>query len=430
MADPAGPLDGIRVLEFSLIVAMPFNGILLSDFGADVIKVEPLTGDPYRDAGAVVPGEGKRFQSLNRGKRSLAIDLATEQGRALLHHILPQFDVVTINYRPGVAARLGIDYETLSAIHPSLIYGNLTGFGPRGPMAGAGATDIAATAYAGLVAGDGKLGPHGEPQSLTPAIADYTTGTAIGMAICAALLHRERTGEGQLIEGSLLQSALAIQDVYVMRQPVTDASMRDPMMEDVERLRAEGAPYSDQLARRQEYRNSGAAPPRLYYRSYVARDGAIVLGCLTKATRDGARGVLDMQHDNSDQPEFDSTDPETRRQTEVWMEEIEQKVRLEPVAYWLERFRDAGVPVAPVQFAEELADDPQVEAMDIMVDLDHEITGPQRVVGPIVTMSKTPLAARRAAPALGSHTTELLRELGLSETEINDHRANNIIGGE
>jgi len=430
VAEPTGPLDGIRVLEFSLIVAMPFNGILLSDFGADVVKVEPLTGDPYRSSGAIVPGEGKRFQSLNRGKRSLAIDLATEQGRALLHHILPQFDVVTINYRPGVAARLGIDYDTLSAIHPSLIYGNLTGFGPRGPMAGAGATDIAATAYAGLVAGDGKLGPHGEPQSLTPAIADYTTGTAIGMAICAALLHRERTGEGQLIEGSLLQSALAIQDVNVMRQPVTDASMRDPMMEDVDRLRAEGAPYAEQLARRNEYRNSGAAPPRLYYRSYVAHDGAIVLGCLTKATRDGARTVLDMQHDNSDEPEFDSTDPETRRQTDVWMDEIELKVRQHPVAHWLQLFRDAGVPVAPVQFPEELSDDPQVEAMGIMVDLDHEITGPQRVVGPIVSMSKTPLVARRASPALGSHTTELLRELGLLETEIDDYRANNIIGGE
>jgi crotonobetainyl-CoA:carnitine CoA-transferase CaiB-like acyl-CoA transferase len=430
VADPAGPLDGIRVLEFSLIVAMPFNGILLSDFGADVIKVEPLTGDPYRDAGAVVPGEGKRFQSLNRGKRSLAVDLATEGGRQLLYRILPQIDVVTINYRPGVAERLGIDYETLSAIHPGLIYGNLTGFGPRGPMAGAGATDIAATAYAGLVAGDGKLGPHGEPQGLTPAIADYTTGTAIGMAICAALLHRERTGEGQLIEGSLLQSALAIQDVYVMRQPVTDASMRDPMMDDVEQLRAEGAPYADQLARRQLYRNSGAAPPRLYYRSYVARDGAIVLGCLTRATRDGARGVLDMQHDNSDEPEFDSTDPETRRQTEVWIDEIEAKVRLEPVAHWLQRFRDVGVPVAPVQFAEELADDPQVEAMGIMIDLDHEVTGPQRVVGPIVSMSKTPTAARRAAPALGSHTTELLAELGLTLDEITAFRANNIIGGE
>jgi crotonobetainyl-CoA:carnitine CoA-transferase CaiB-like acyl-CoA transferase len=429
MVDPVGPLDGIRVLEFSLIVAMPFNGVLLSDFGADVVKVEPLTGDPYRSAGAVVPSEGKRFQSLNRGKRSLALDLSTERGRTLLYRILPQFDVVTINYRPGVAARLGIDYETLSAIHPSLIYGNLTGFGPRGPMAGAGATDIAATAYAGLVAGDGKLGPGGEPQGLTPAIADYTTGAAMGMAICAALFHRNRTGEGQLIDGSLLQSALAIQDVYVMRQPVTDASMRDLMMQDIEQLRADRAPYADQLARRAEYRNSGASPPRLYYRSYVALDGAIVLGCLTKATRDGARHVLDIQHDTSDQPDFDSTDPEIRRQTEVWMAEIEQKVRQRPVAHWLDVFRAAGVPVAPVQFPEELSDDPQVEAMGIMVDFDHEITGPQRVVGPIVSMSKTPLAARRASPPLGYHTTELLSELGLTSSEIDDYRANNIIGG-
>ena len=430
MADPTGPLDGIRVLEFSLIVAMPFNGVLLSDFGADVIKVEPLTGDPYRNSGAVVPGEGKRFQSLNRGKRSLAIDLSTEEGRQLLYRVIPQIDVVTINYRPGVAQRLGIDYDTLSALNSSLIYGNLSGFGPRGPMAGAGATDIAATAYAGLVAHDGKLGPHGEPQPLTPAIADYTTGTAIGMAICAALLHRERTGEGQLIEGSLLQSALAIQDVYVMRQPVTDASMRDPMMEDVDKLRAAGATYTEQLERRNEYRNSGSAPPRLYYRSYVARDGAIVLGCLTKSTRDGARSVLDMQHDNSDEPEFDSTDPATRRQASVWMDEIELKVRQHPVAHWLQLFRDSGVPVAPVQFPEELSDDPQVEAMGIMVDLDHEITGPQRVVGPIVSMSKTPLVARRASPTLGGHTTELLSELGITNDEIIDYRANNIIGGE
>ena len=137
-----------------------------------------------------------------------------------------------------------------------------------------------------------------------------------------------------------------------------------------------------------------------------------------------------MQHDNSDEPEFDSTDPATRQQTEIWIEEIEQKVRKQSVAHWLEVFREAGVPVAPVQFAEELADDPQVEAMDIMVDLDHEITGPQRVVGPIVSMSKTPTAARRAAPALGSHTTELLGELGLTAEEIADYRANNIIGGE
>ena len=428
MAD--GPLSDVRVLEFSLIVAMPFNGILMSDFGADVVKVEPLTGDPYRSSGALIPGEGKRFQSLNRGKRSLAIDLSTERGRELLYRILPDFDVVTMNYRPGVAKRLGIDYDTLSQIHPPLVYGDLTGFGPRGPMAGAGATDLAATAYAGLVVGDNKVGPGGEPQGLTPAIADYVTGLAIGMGVVSALRHRDRTGEGQLIEGSLLRSALAIQDVWVMRHPFQDATMRDPMMEDVRAMRERGAPYAEQLARRQEFRNSGAGPPRLYYRSYVAKDGAIVLGCLTKATRDGARGVLGMQHDRSDAPDFDARDPASRAETDRWAAEVEAKVREQTVAHWLEVFRAAGVPCAPVQFPEELADDPQVEAMGLMADLEHEITGPQRVVGPIVDMSKTPTRARSASPVLGRHTSEVLAESGLTPEEIAAYREAGIIGGE
>lgn len=427
---PDGPLHDIRVLEFSLIVAMPFNGVVMSDLGADVIKVEPLTGDPYRSAGALLPGEGKRFQSLNRGKRSLAIDLANEKGRQLLYRILPQFDVVTMNYRPGVAERLGIDYDTLSEIHPPLVYGDLTGFGPRGPMAGAGATDLAATAYAGLVAGDNKVGPGGEPQGLTPAISDYVTGLAIGIGVLSALRHRDQTGEGQLVEGSLMRSALAIQDVWVMRHPLTDATLRDPMFEDIQAMRANGVPYAEQLARRQEFRDSGAGPPRLYYRSYVARDGAIVLGCLTKATRDGARRVLGMEHDRSDDPDFDARDAASREETARWVAEVEARVREESVAVWLERFREAGVPCGPVQFPEELADDPQVEAMGLMADLEHELTGPQRVVGPIVDLSKTPTAARRASPILGRHTTEILEQAGVTLEEIAAYRAANVIGGE
>jgi formyl-CoA transferase len=430
MAVAEGALSDIRVLEFSLIVAMPFNGILMSDLGADVVKVEPLTGDPYRSAGAIVPGEGKRFQSLNRGKRSLAIDLSTEPGRELLYRILPDFDVVTMNYRPGVAQRLGIDYATLSQIHPALVYGDLTGFGPEGPMAGAGATDLAATAYAGLVVGNAKVGPGGEPEGTLPPIADYVTGLAIGMAVVAALRHRDRTGEGQLVEGSLLRSALAIQDFAVMRHPVTDATLRDPMMEDVRAMRARGASYTEQLARREEFRNSGAAPPRLYYRSYLAQDGAIVLGCLTVANRDAARGVLGMEHDHSDDPDFDARDAESRARTDGWVEDVEARVRAQPVAHWLKLFREAGVPCAPVQFPEEMSDDPQVEALGIMADLDHEITGPQRVVGPIVTMSGTPTVARRASPPLGLHTTEILGESGLTSEEITALRAAGTIGGE
>ncbi len=417
------------MLEFSLIVAMPFNGILLSDFGADVVKVEPLTGDPYRSAGAIVPGEGKRFQSLNRGKRSLAIDLSTARGRSLLYRILPTFDVVTINYRPGVAERLGLDYEALSQRHPALIYANLSGFGPRGPLSENGATDLAAAGYSGLIVGNGNVGASGEPRGLVPPIADYMTGTAIGMAICAALLHRERSGEGQLIEGSLLQSALAIQDVYVMRQPVPDASMRDPLMEDVNLLRQRGASYVEQLARRSQYRDTGASPSHLYYRGYVARDGAIVLGCLTRATRDGARQVLGMSHDLSDHPDYDSTDPATAEETDRCAREIEQQIRQRPVEHWLRIFAEAGVPVAPVRFPEEVADDPHIEAMGIMVDLEHELTGPQRVVGPLVSMSQTPLSARRASPALGSQTSEILREAGITPTDIQELFARRVVSG-
>jgi len=425
-----GPLNDIRVLEFSLIVAMPFNGVLMSDFGADVVKVEPLTGDPYRSAGAIVASEGKRFQSLNRGKRSLAIDLATKAGRELLYRILPDFDVVTINYRPGVAERLGIDYETLSEIHPALVYGDLTGFGPSGPMAGAGATDLAAAAYAGLVVSSNKVGPSGEPQGVAPPIADYLTGLGIGMAVVAALRHRDRTGEGQLIEGSLLRSALAIQDVAVMRHPITDVTMRDPMIEDLQKMRADGASYPEQLTRRNELIDSGAGPPRLYYRSYVAKDGAIVLGCLTKTNRDGARNVLGMNHDRSDDPDFDARDPDSRAETDIWVAEVENRMRKETVAHWLAVFREAGVPCAPVQFPEEMADDPQVEAQKLMVNLEHEITGPQRVVGPIVSMSKTPLTAHRASPPLGRHTTEILEESGITSVEIDQYRKQKVIGGE
>ncbi|MDA0364387.1 MAG: CoA transferase [Chloroflexi bacterium] len=425
MAD--GPLSGVRVLEFSQIVAASYTGVNLSDLGADVVKVEPLTGEAYRDSGAVVPGEGKRFQSLNRGKRSVAIDLHDARGQALVHRIVPGFDVVTINYRPGVAERLRIDDRTLRALHPDLIYCRITGFGPEGPLASHGATDLVAGAYTGLVAGNGKVDEDGAPAMLTPAVADYTTGLAAAMAICAALYHRRAGGRGQLIEGSLLQSALSIQDVYVMREPVTDASHRDPLMAELTQMRAAGASYTEQLELRANYRRVGSGIPRLYYSGYLAQDGALVLGCLTRPTRAAARRVLGMERDLTDSPEFDSTDPQYQRLVSEWKAEIQATIRTRTVADWVARFEAVGVPVAPAHFPEELADDPQVEAMGIMVDLEHAVTGPQRVVGPVVRMSETPATARAASPALAAHTDEVLREHSLSPDEIATLRADGVI---
>lgn len=425
MAD--GALSGVRVLEFSQIVAASYTGVNLSDLGADVVKVEPLDGEAYRDSGAVVPGEGKRFQSLNRGKRSIAIDLHDERGQALVHRIVPGFDVVTINYRPGVAERLCIDDDRLRALHPGLIYCRITGFGPDGPLASHGATDLVAGAYSGLVAGNGKVDEDGAPSMLTPAVADYTTGLAAAMAICAALYHRRESGRGQLIDGSLLQSALSIQDVYVMRQPVTDATQRDPLMAELTEMRAAGVPYVEQLEARARSRRVGSGIPRLYYSGYLAKDGALVLGCLTRPTRAAARRVLGMERDLTDSPEFDSTDPRDQELADEWKAEIQAKLRSDTVAEWVARFEAAGVPVAPAHVPEEMADDAQVTAMGIMVDLDHAVTGPQRVVGPVVRMSGTPTAAQGASPALAAHTTEVLAEHGVSVREIEALREAGVI---
>ncbi len=425
MAD--GALAGVRILEFSQIVAAPFGGVVLSDFGADVVKVEPLDGEAYRASGAIVPGEGKRFQSLNRGKRSFAVDLQTPEGQALIHRIIPQFDAVLINYRPGVPERLNIDYDTLKAINPGIIYATITGFGDRGPLAGKGATDLVAGAYTGLIAGDEKIGDNDEPEQMTPAISDYVTGIACAMSITAALLHREKTGLGQRIDASLLNSALAIQDFYVMRQDVTDAVLRDPMVDRLRAMRTEGATFADQVRARRDYRWAGAGPPRLYYAGYNVKDGAIVLGCLTKPTRAGAREVLGMHHETTDDEAFDLTDPAQQARVSAWKDEIAAKMLTRTAAEWVTDFEAAGVPAAPVQFPEEMADDPQVLAMDVMVEFDHPVTGHQRVVGPMVRMSETPTRASGPAPALAAHTVEVLLECGLDAAEVEALRERGII---
>jgi formyl-CoA transferase len=425
--DAKGALDGIRVLACTQIVAGPFAGVVLSDLGAEVVKLEPVEGEGYRNSGAVVPKEGKRFQSLNRGQKSLAIDLGTAEGRAAVHRIIPTFDVIVINYRPGVPERIGLGYEELSALHPGLIYCSITGFGETGPWAHKGATDLVASAYSGLVAGDDKLTEEGEPTQLTPAVSDYTTGLACAASINAALYHRQKTGLGQRIDAALMRSALAIQDFYVMRQPVTDAILRDPMVEKVNAARASGATYEEVLRIRREYRWAGAGPPRLYYSGYNCADGQIVLGCLTKATRNGARRVLGMDHDQTDDDGFDPWDPENIAKVKEWKHQVQATLRAKPVAHWIEAFGAEGVPIAPVHIPEELADDEHVKALGVMVDFEHPVTGPQRVVGPMTRMSLTPTRASRPSPALGEHTAEVLRAGGYSDEEIEALRASGVV---
>ena len=421
-----GPLNGIRVLEFSQIVAGPVAGLNLADLGAEVTKVEPMNGDSHRFVGTTVPGESKMFQGNNRGKRGVVIDIQNPRGLDVVRRLLAGADIVVINYRPGVPARLGIDYESVRRIRPDIIYAEISGFGTDGPGAAKAGSDIVAQAHCGLMAADAKVDENGGPRAVAVPLADYTAGLAVAMAVCAALYHRALTGEGQYITTSLLRVGLHLQNRYVMREPVSDVVLRDPKLARLQDARAKGATFAE-LVKLRESKGELASPFTLYYRSYQARDGSLVLGALTPQNRNALRQVLGLEGENSDDPEFDAQLRENIVATEQWRQRIEALMMTRGVDEWVDLIQAAGVPVARVNFPEEMSDDPLVQSDGIMLDMVHTVTGSQQVVGPTVLMSATPTGSPLPAPALGEHTEAVLREVGLGDDELTDLLENGVI---
>ena len=413
----SGPLDGIRVLEFTQIIAGPFGCQNLADMGAEVIKVEPPEGEPWRLFSQFMPGESKVFQSLNRGKRSLVLALQNPEARAIVHRLIPEIDVVVINYRPDVPPKLGIDYETLRAIREDLIYVDNTAFGRRGPLATSPGYDIIAQAISGLMVGEGKFNAGtGTPEIIrSTAIADYGTGLAIAWGVCAALFHRERTGEGQMIESTLLQTAIAFQGGGVMDLPAAD-EMKYQKMARVHELQNEGASYPELIGAHNPSAVLGAG--NIYYRAYSTQDGAIAIGALSPTLWEKVRAALDTDFLGMADPEFDPLDPESAAAAGVRLLEIEEHVRSKTTAEWREIFTANGVPNGSLRFPEDMADDEQVVANDGIVNLEHDLSGPQRQVGPVIKMSESPLAAQGASPPLGRDTDAILTSAGYSAGEI------------
>ncbi|MDA0352750.1 MAG: CoA transferase [Chloroflexi bacterium] len=413
----AGPLEGIRVLEFTQIIAGPFACQNLADMGAEVIKVEPPEGEPWRLFSQFMPGESKTYQSLNRGKRSLVLSLQTPEAQAIVHRMVPNIDVVVINYRPDVPAKLGIDYETLRALKPDLIYVDNTAFGRKGPRAQSPGYDIIAQAISGLMVGEGKADPvTGTPKIISStAIADYGTGLAIAWGVCAALYHREKTGEGQMIESTLLQTALAFQGGVVFELPAAD-ELRNQRMARVHHLQESGAKYSDLLVAHNPLAILGAG--NIYYRAYSTQDGAIAIGALSPTLWAKVRTALDTDFMGIADPGYDPTNAEWAATAAVRLAEVEEHVRSRPTAEWEDIFTANGVPNGPLNFPEDMANDPQVLANGGIVELEHDLSGPQRQVGPVLQMSATPLRAQGAAPPLGRDTDAVLTEVGYTAEEI------------
>ena len=420
----AGPLAGIRILEFSEIIAAPFAGMLLSDMGADIIKVEPVEGEPWRLFAQFVPTESRSFISLNRGKRSLTLDLATPDGQEVVRKLVPDMDVVLVNYRPDVSEKLAIDYETLSKINPRLIYCDNTAFGRKGPQSHRPGYDIIVQGLTGWMAAEGKS-KDGVPIS-SQAVADFSTGIMMAWSVSAALFARERTGRGQRIETTLLGSALALQTGQFQLVESVDREWRDEFMERLKESRPEGQDFEELrefLLRARPVLLVG----NIHYRVYKTNDSYIVIGALSAALRKKLCSAIGVEDERIDNPEWDPTKPESRAYAKRLVEQAEAIFRERTTDEWLALFDERGVPAGPFKFTQELLNDPQVLANDLQVEVEHSLVGTVHMVGPPLQMTDTPLAVQGPSPALSEHTDDILSSLGYSEEQISSLREAGVV---
>jgi len=421
-----GPLAGVKVLEFSEIIAAPFCGMLLSDMGADVIKVEPPNGEPWRGFQPLGLRESRGYISLNRGKRGITLDLTAPEGREVAQALACRSDVVIVNYRPDVSAKLGIDYATLSAAHPGLIYCDNTAFGRRGPYSHRPGYDIIAQAVTGLMTVEGRH-ENGVPQVNGLPSADFSTGLAMAWGICAALYVRERTGRGQRIDTTLMSSALSIQASRFMSIEATDTEPRLQALEKLRALRDGDGSYGEMV---EVARNIRPAVGNIYYRCYKTSDGFIAVGCLSTPLRRRLLYAIGLEDWRLGKPpaEVDAADPKVVAFGKELVAQAEAIFAGKTTDQWLELLDMAGVPAGPLRFTEELFEDPQVLENDFVCEVDHPLMGPVRMPAPMIQMSDTRLEPQGPSPTLGEHTDDVLRSLGYDEQRITELRERGVIG--
>jgi crotonobetainyl-CoA:carnitine CoA-transferase CaiB-like acyl-CoA transferase len=383
------PLEGVTVLELSQIMAGPTCGLMLSDMGADVIKVERFPqGDDargYRRAGDL--GLAPAFVMLNRGKRSVALDLRQSAGRDALLRLVHQADVVTENFRVGTMEKLGLGYEVFQAANPQLIYASISGYGRSGPLARQGGFDLILQAFSGLISVTGEEGSAGTKPGIS--VADVNAGILAAVGILAAYIRRLKTGVGGRVDTSLLQASL--QQTYWF-----------------------AAAYFSQgiIARPQ-----GSAHPLIApYQVFECADGAVAIGGANQTNWVRLAQVLGQPQWLSD--ERFATGSTRLAHRKPLAELINRQLRLHPVAHWLAAFAAAGVPAGPVHNIAQALEHEQTQAVGMVVETADERIGPSRNLGLPLHFDGVSPANTRRAPTVGEHTADVLESFGFPTPDI------------